>query len=72
LQLAKILERQSSALIQITAENVAEYLLVARRAICWQQGLIPKAMWPLRRRPDARPGCALKLRFQQLRNQRKY
>jgi hypothetical protein len=35
LQLAKIPERQSSALIQITAENVAEYLLIARRASCW-------------------------------------
>jgi hypothetical protein len=33
--LQKILERQSSALIQITAQNVAEYLLIERRAICW-------------------------------------
>jgi hypothetical protein len=34
LQFAKILERQSSALIQITAQNMAEYLPIERRVIC--------------------------------------
>jgi hypothetical protein len=62
---------QSRALIQITAQNVDGYLPTERRGICWQ-GLIRKAMGPPRRRPDARAGRALKSRFQQLRNQRKY